>query len=282
MQVEICSKNYQQNVNNICPETPSKLDESINNIIKKEGFIKYKIYKQCVSTNGGNYLGVLYEVDINGKTKDGDKELNIFVKSITPDDCNMKIISIPSVYKTESFTYNELSKIFNELQDEAHVPLEERYKMVKCYDGSNTEAIIMENLARKGFKTGHRMDVVSLKFAEMSIRELAKFHAFSFILKEKRPEYFNSKIKTMKTPYIFGEHWEGFIQGMSKMTMDNIDDGLKDRVEKFCIGIEDKFSRNFVDETLMRCLCHGDYRPNNILAKTIVSVNFFFLFGDTY
>ena len=277
MQVEICTENYQLGNKYICPkEISNKLDRSIDKIIEKTGFTKCNIEKKPVCTNGGNYLGLLYEIDIKGKTKDGDKELNIFVKSVIPGESDLQIISIENVYKTELFIYKELSKIFEELQDEAKIPIGERFKMVKSYDESGTEMIIMENVSKQGFTTGHRMDVPSLKFAEMAIEELAKFHAFAFVLKEKRPEFFEKQIKTRKNPYNTGKQWREFVQSMTKIAMNNISEDIKGRMEKFSEGIAEKFGKYYDDEATKRCLCHGDYRPNNILIKMIVSSVYYY------
>ncbi|XP_026733626.1 uncharacterized protein LOC113497969 [Trichoplusia ni] len=232
------------------------MDHLINKIIEKEGFIQYKIDKKCISTNGGNYLGELSEIDVQGKTKDGDKVLNIFVKKMNTGD-EMKIISIPNAYMTELFFYKELSKIFHELQEEARVPLNKKYWTVKSYDESEKDLILMDNLSRKGFITPDRMDVVSLQFAEKAIQELAKFHAFSFILKEKRPEYFEKRIRTMKSPFKPGKDWDGFVQNILKTTIKFVDENLKERVENYSVNIEKKYLNYYEDKKTQRCLVHG-------------------------
>lgn len=271
MQVEMCTKNRHLENKYICPkEITKKLDQSIDKIIEKTGFTTCNIVKKPVCTNGGNYLGILYEIDIKGKTRDGDQELNLFVKSVIPGENDLQIISVSDIYKTELLTYKEFAKIFEELQEEAKVPIDERFKMVKIYDESNTEMIIMENISKNGFNTGHRMDVVSLQFAEMAIQELAKFHSFAFVIKDKRPDFFEKQVKTRKTPFIICEQWHGFVESMTKTVMNIIDKDVKARVEKFCDGIAEEFGRHYNDETVKRCLCHGDYRPNNILKKIIV------------
>ncbi|XP_022830282.1 uncharacterized protein LOC111359075 isoform X2 [Spodoptera litura] len=270
MEVEIHPENFKLKNQYICPnKILNKVDQCIRNIADNNGFLKYSIEKKEFCTNGGNYLGLLYEVDVNGHTKEGKKELNIFVKSILTGNCDLEILSVHDVYKTEMFAYKVLLKIFDELQEEANVPEKERYKMVKSYEESDAEVIIMENVAKKGFSTGHRMDVPSLQFAEKAIAELAKFHAFAFVLKVKRPDFFEEQIKTRKAPYNAGEQWQGLAQNMIKTVMDNIDDGVKEQVEKFCENIVERFTSFYEDESIRRCLCHGDYRPNNILTKTV-------------
>ncbi|CAH0673902.1 unnamed protein product [Spodoptera exigua] len=267
MNDEMCEPNNQY----ICPNKISnKLEQCISDIAKRNGFVKYDIEKKEFCTNGGSYLGLLYEIDINGHTNDGEKEINIFVKSILPGDIDLQMLSVRDVYETEMFAYKIIFKIFDELQEEANVPVEERYKTVKSYEESDAEVILMENEAKKGFSTGHRMDVISCQFAEMAIAELAKFHSLSFVLKVKRPSFFEElEVKMRTSPYNTGDKWQSIAQNMIKITLDNTDEGIKERVEKFCENIGDRITSCYENESVRRSLCHGDYRPNNILVKKV-------------
>ncbi|XP_075979131.1 uncharacterized protein LOC142978538 [Anticarsia gemmatalis] len=269
MQVELCPEKYQLGDAKVTPENkaPSKLDVAIKKIIENEGYITYKVNKNCLSTKGGNYLGVLYAIDVKGKTKDEEKETNIFVKEAMDEEEALKIVSVADVYKTENFAYKELGKIFEELQEEVNVPIEERYKMVKVYNESYDDAIIMENVTYKGFITYHRTELMSLKFLEMSVKHLARFHALSFVLEKRKPDYFNEKIKTLKYPIIFKEEWNILVKTMKDLSVNNIDEEYKDRLEKVFESVGERFEHNVTDESIQVCLCHGDYRPNNIMTK---------------
>ncbi|KAH9639754.1 hypothetical protein HF086_013420 [Spodoptera exigua] len=247
MNDEMCEPNNQY----ICPNKISnKLEQCISDIAKRNGFVKYDIEKKEFCTNGGSYLGLLYEIDINGHTNDGEKEINIFVKSILPGDIDLQMLSVRDVYETEMFAYKIIFKIFDELQEEANVPVEERYKTVKSYEESDAEVILMENEAKKGFSTGHRMDVISCQFAEMAIAELAKFHSLSFVLKVKRPSFFEElEVKMRTSPYNTGDKWQSIAQNMIKITLDNTDEGIKERVEKFCENIGDRITSCYENES---------------------------------
>lgn len=269
MQVEILPENYTTGVQRIPPvdNFPSKIDQLIKCIIEKEDFIQYKINKRCLSTNGGNYLGELYEIDVKGTTTASDKELNLFIKTKIDNQDSLKILSIANAYENEIFTYKELSKIFEELQQEANVPSEEQFKMVKIYEETQKDTIIMENLSKKGFTTYHRMDVPPLKFIELCVKNLARFHGLSFVIKEKRPEYFNANLKTMKNPANINEDYEEFIKGTSKSVLKKFDKELKEKLEQIYKKIFEKYSNYCKDDNIKMCLCHGDYRSNNIMTK---------------
>lgn len=162
---------------------PEKVNESVERIIKKEGYKDYKVLTRAISTVGGNYFGSLYEVDIKGTTEDGEKETNIFVKGIVSGE-HLTVLSVTGMFTMELYVYNELFVILNDIQNEVHVPAHERYNMVRSFQESIPEAIILENVARKGYKTGYRMDPVSLKFAQLSMQQLGKFHGLSFALEK--------------------------------------------------------------------------------------------------
>ncbi|XP_014356340.2 uncharacterized protein LOC106709144 [Papilio machaon] len=245
-------------------ELPCQLQAVLKNIAREEGYLNYKILSRSISTEGGNYMATLYEVDLKGRTKDGEKETNMFIKRVISQE-HIKIIDVSDIYSKELFFYNDLSKLFIKLETEAGVPLEERYKSVKSYNESDTEAIIMENLSKEGFTTLYRMNVMPLKFAELSVQQLAKFHALSFIIERKRPEYFEKKIKSLKHSIHYGEDFVEFCNNMYKFSSTQLSNEIKAKIESKA----EEYMKNYLTghKTEVKCLCHGDYRMNNILVK---------------
>ncbi|XP_063382224.1 uncharacterized protein LOC134668712 [Cydia fagiglandana] len=246
---------------------PPPLQDSINKIVENEGYISHKTINRAISTSGGNFLGKLYEVDIKGKTADGDKEINIFIKNKT-DDMQMGILDIAECYRLETFFYGHLSKLYDDIQNKTNIPVEERYNIIKSYDAMNPNAIILENLAKKGFTTVHRMEVASLKFAQLSVQQLARFHGLSWVLEKQHPEYFAKKIKCLKTTVIFNEEYQKFIDNMVIYTDKCLDSEQKAVLYKFKSRVMETLKKNVIENAGSRCcLCHGDYRANNILVK---------------
>lgn len=245
---------------------PQDLQKNIESIARSEGFVTYKITSKNLSTKGGSYMGILYEVDIKGKTKDEDKETNIFVKNIVTNE-NMKIYSVTDVFAKEAFVYTELSKIFTEIQEEANIPNEERFLMAKCYEECNPKSIILENLGRRGFKVYDRMETIPLDYAKMCVQQLGKLHGLSMVLREKRPDYFNKHIVTMKQPFNFEEDWYGYVENMYNYSINCLDPDVKERVGQ---KIKDKVNDypKYMNDTSGFCtFCHGDYKHNNIMVK---------------
>lgn len=252
---------------------PPVLQASVDRIVQKEGYITHKVLNRSISTSGGNYMAELYEVDIKGKTVEGEKETNIFIKNKIENA--VSVIDVDGAYSLETFFYDELSEIYEDFQNKANIPLGERYNMAKSYDASNPDAIILENLTKKGFSTCHRMDVIPLKFAELSVEQLARFHGLSWVLEKQHPEYYAKHIKAMRIPYKVNDEFEAFFEQMSSHTRKLVDSDTAPKLDKFTSGAVDKLREYLFEnrKNSVTCsLCHGDYRANNILMKKVSTI----------
>ncbi|KAJ0178074.1 hypothetical protein K1T71_005897 [Dendrolimus kikuchii] len=245
-----------------------KVNQTLNSIIRKEGYKTFEIDRKIFKDNENGFLGVLCEIDIKGRTDDVEKETNIFVKLKPPGD-QVAMLSLSNAYLRELYVYKELSIIYTDLQNEFDVPEKERYTFAKFYDASDKDAMIMENLCRKGFKIYHRMDVVSLEFAELAVKELAKFHALSFVLQKTNPVYFQRKLAVIKQPLIFNDHWNLMLNKICNATVSFLDEGLKKKFETFITRHLKMYKKYLEDDSCICCICHGDYRPANIMKKEI-------------
>lgn len=252
---------------------PMSLLKSVHDVIREEEYASYNIEKRLISTVGGNYLSTLYEVDIKGRTAREKKETNIFIKYMIPNEQN--IFSVSEVYLMERFAYSELFKLFTELQETANVPDGERFKTIKCYP-SGPEAIMLDNFTRKGFTTPYRMDAISFQFAELAIEQLAKFHGLSFVLQELKPDYYNQKLKKLDQAFKFCEDFDTFYTNMFNLMTSNVSEARKKKLDPLLAGFLKKLPKYLTDKELIgSVVCHGDFRPNNILMKESVSFYIF-------
>ena len=256
---------------NTADETlPDKLKEWVESIANREGFITYDIISNKLTPSGGGFMGILYEIDITGKTTEGAKEINIFVKN-KPENEQMKIYSVSGVFKQEALIYTEVFKIFAELQDEANIPLNERFNIVKTYEECNPGSIILEHLGKRGFTVYNRMETVTFDYTKLCVQQLGKFHALSMVLQEKRPDYFLEKIATMKQPFNFEEDWYGFVKNMSDYSINCLEANIKEKVEEKILEKVADYPKYMNDTSGVCTLCHGDYKLNNVMAKEVVS-----------
>lgn len=252
-------------------DVSSKLEEYINKIVKREGYVIYDVTKEKMSSGGGGYLGNLSEIDVKGKTEDGEKETNIFVKQIVCSKLPLTF-DLAEVYKREKFVYTDLSKEINAFQDNENIPVSERYKFAKVFDECSDEAIIIENLTARGFKTYYRMDVINLEYAELAVKDLARLHGLSMAMEIKRHDYFEKKIKPMNCSYNFGERWFKYTHGMCFFASQFLRDDLRKKVTSHLINAVNKYPSYMTDKSSIKTICHGDFRHNNIMVKEIVSI----------
>lgn len=249
-----------------------KLEPEIENLIKdiavREGFLDYIIENKLISNVGGNYLGILYEVNI--KDKNGQRELNLFVKKNIGGE-NIPFICIAEAYSKEMFVYNELSKILEDLQTQAGIPTADKFPIVKCYGVLKkclSETLAMDNLSKKGYVTCDRMKSICPTFAELSVKDLAKFHALGYVLKLKSSDYFNNVLKKFGMPFDAGSEWIEFVGNVSKNSISMLDCKVtRSKVEYFIHNKMLKDMTSYYQPTKHSTLCHGDFRANNILVK---------------
>ncbi|XP_046968892.1 uncharacterized protein LOC124536404 [Vanessa cardui] len=118
------------------------------------------------------------------------------------------------------------------LQDQANIPAEDRFKIAKGYEETNNEAIILENLCKRGYKRFDKTESISLKFVELGVQELAKLHGISFVIEKKMPKYFKEKIAALGASYHFDDDWNELLQKVFKYTANLFDDKTKNKIER--------------------------------------------------
>ncbi|KAI5638935.1 ecdysteroid kinase domain-containing protein [Phthorimaea operculella] len=247
---------------------PQNLQIPLDNIIKKEGYLSYKAEIDEVGAKGISFISKTYTVNIKGKTENGDKDVKLFVKISISVEMMKDVCDMPHAYAAEAFFHNELSQIFEELQDDAGIAPPDRLRIIKSYGECNFEVTILENVAVKGYKTCHRTYTMDLEVAETALKELAKFHALSFVVKAKKPEYYANKIKGLKHPFVFNKEFDRSVLNVAQTALEHIKEGTRENLVKFLENYGSKW-RNYQQDltSTVCCLCHGDFRLNNILLK---------------
>ncbi|CAK1585874.1 unnamed protein product [Parnassius mnemosyne] len=144
--------------------------------------------------------------------------------------------------------------------------------MANSYNQSNDKAIILEHLVAKGYKlTGYRMEVISLKFAELSIEQLAKFHGLSFIMQRNMPDFYEETIKKKKWPVKLDSEWNVFFANICIKAIEVLDSKIQEKIKKLLPKFGEVYNNNLNDNAPICVLCHGDFKANNIMMKEVNS-----------
>ncbi|KAJ2943547.1 hypothetical protein O0L34_g16655 [Tuta absoluta] len=141
--------------------------------------------------------------------------------------------------------------------------------MIKCFEESTSEAILLENISVLGFKTCNRMEVVNVKFMELAFKQIAKFHALGFVMQKKMPDYFKKKIRSMEHIYQFNDTLYAAFKPLLKITTNKLRPEIKEKVQKYQLKCLEKFEKHLKDTDSIGTLCHGDFRANNLLVKEV-------------
>ncbi|XP_028175300.1 uncharacterized protein LOC114363701 [Ostrinia furnacalis] len=250
----------------------SKLQEMIETIIKNENFIHHHIHIKPIKVKN-SYVGVYRQINIRGENKTGKKELHLFTKTMPHKDYVEtkgfdEMFSITYAYSKEAFMYSEFSKTINELQEEVNIPVRERYTLAKSYASTDSDTIIFENLTTKGFEMYPPQEVITLKFAELAIKSLAKFHSFAFILKEKRIKFFEDLVKIMKQPFFYDtKSYNKVLETKSQIGINCLNPELTKRMQEYVLTTFDKYVKYIQDPKDTWTLVHGDYKTSNIMVQ---------------
>lgn len=177
---------------------PEFIMKLLHTIAKDQGFIDYKIDTKSGSNDGDNFLGVLTAVILSG-TKAGKsepEELHLLCKMPPMSKEQRKGLNTDCVFDREVCIYSELLPKFDAFQREKNLNDDESFisypkAFASVYDEENeTHVIIMEDLRPKNYKMWPKEKTVPVDHMMRVMKELGKFHAISFAMKDQRPHEF--------------------------------------------------------------------------------------------
>lgn len=261
------------------PEYISKL---LHKIARTEGFTDYEFETKAGSNHGDNFLGVMISVTIsgtkgqNGKSK--TEKLHLICKVPPSNENRRKNFKTDLVFDREIFVYSKLLPTFVRFQQDKGLSESDSFvSFPKAYASevnheSGTYTLIMEDLRPKNYEMWPREKVIPLDHELFVMRELAKFHAISFAMKDQRPDQFE-EFKQMKDN--FGELlFRGKLRSFMNRTVERAAEVLKNPDHKKYMENFRKTYVEIVDEYLTGAsskefanIGHGDCWNNNFLFK---------------
>lgn len=177
------------------PNINAEVRERILRIVKD--FLKGNV-EDCTleitlaSKPGDNYLGLLYNITIIDHKNKKNPKLNLIIKLAPYQKLYRDVFPIRTIYDREIFVYDKIIPEFLNFQMEKtlpHIfqPFAKHYFTTMQHGG---EALIMDNMKLKGFVTGDHKVEADYPHTLLVMRELGKFHALSYAMKDQKPEMF--------------------------------------------------------------------------------------------
>ncbi|XP_072379900.1 uncharacterized protein [Diabrotica undecimpunctata] len=255
-------------------ELSKEQKELIDQVAKENGFSDYQVISNAGSFKGDNFLGVISTITI----KNGDKTLDLILKSAHTNEAFRKAAPLHEIYGREIYLYNRVFEEFKKFEEEHNIkdPFISTPKVYLCSSEKGHEALLMENLKSQGYKLWNKKNTMNPGHIKAVLKEYAKFHAISLAMKDKCPDEF-SKLASKVYGNVFEENPEFSneekLQQFVKSAMSNGFEAVAGDSEltKCVKNLEDKiidiFTKELKKEKFKLVISHGDCWCNNFLFK---------------
>lgn len=261
---------------------PEYITTLLHKIAKEQGFIEYDFETKSGSNHGDNFLGVMIAVTLTGtKAKNGSsriENMHLLCKMPPMNESRKKNFKTGIVFAREVYIYKKLLPAFVRFQRERGLSEADSFlsfpKVYACESNESNETyvLIMEDLRPKDFQMWPKEKVIRIDHELLVMKELAKFHAISFAMKDQRPDEFEQFKQLDDT---FSEICvKGKLSSFMVRTIERTADALNDPDHKklmlnfkktFVPMLENCFSMESCDQ--FGVIGHGDCWNNNFLFQ---------------
>lgn len=254
----------------------------LTDIAVREGFLDYDIEtKADVTDDGDNFVGVLTAITITGTTRHSrplHREVLHLISKTPPSEQIQKGIPQP-MFSREIYIYSTVLPAFVRFQQENGLSEADAFlafpKVYACEanEEKRTYILIMEDLRMKNYKMWPKEQTIGLEQQLLVMRELGRFHAVSFAMKDQRPHDFD-EFKRLRDPQFEYEMVKGpiaaFIAANVEMTTKTVHDPQHKRImEKFQTTYED-MAKDYIwgaSSDDFAIVTHSDCWTNNIMFQ---------------
>ncbi|KAL7293699.1 hypothetical protein TKK_0012772 [Trichogramma kaykai] len=150
-------------------------------------------------------------LQIEAKVRNFDEsqsETVLHLVAKTPNKSDRPYFDFARCMKKEAYVYHELMPVYRQLERQMDVPEDELIDILPRYVGhrfslgdrlssdrvDDDAVLLMENLCLKGFYTCDRILGMDKAHAGKALEALARYHALGIALKQRRPDYFESRV----------------------------------------------------------------------------------------
>ncbi|XP_063538155.1 uncharacterized protein LOC134747461 [Cydia strobilella] len=164
----------------------------VESALQKKGFTNGKIVVEPVGQKGDNYIAhvkrFIYEAE-DGTT------FNMIGKVAPVAEQLRLMMNTMVLFNNEIVMYNLVLPKLNDIQNSAGVTDDEKVRFPACYGVVTEEPyefILIEDLKEAGFEMLDKMKPLTNESVRLIVKDLAKYHSLSYVLKNSEPEIYES------------------------------------------------------------------------------------------
>ncbi|KAB0799214.1 hypothetical protein PPYR_07094 [Photinus pyralis] len=167
----------------------SKAQSLLNSLITNLGIENYTLNITRGNAKGDNYLGVIGKIHV----KTEGATWNWIIKCAPEASQFRTTVPVAKVYQREVYVYEKILAEYQKFQEEKGVttPFRSYAKYYTSLLEEPFETIILEDMKAVGYKLYNRQEPLDYHHALLAIREYGRFHAFSFAIRDQKPDLFH-------------------------------------------------------------------------------------------
>lgn len=263
-----------------------KILEIIKKIVKNLDFVTFDLSFSAGSSKGDNYLGEVTRIHIDGKKIDGESaKSSLILKCGVASAKRRQEFFIDTYFEREIYFYNVLMPVFNEFQIERNPNIDLVFSSYpKClYNFYNRETdeyfLVFEDLCRQELEMWPRDIPSPVENIINVVRELAKFHAISFAMKDQKPTLFDQfkNNKSTLSKFLTSKNTRKILDSSYLHTIELLDNDEHIKIYKHLLNNLDNYSKEIFDDNKLDrfgVINHGDCWINNVMFhKSKVKIN---------
>lgn len=258
----------------------------VNNVASASNFTTWTYAIRDFKTKAQNYFGVLIPVVINSESNEAKISIRLVLK-LAPMDERFRISGALAVmFARETFMYSVVLSQYHKLYQKYSLT---EYIAPKCYyvcRDPGREVLVMQDMSFEGYQPFLDSMFVNYDHMIVALESLAKFHAYSFIMKDRDTTTYDEAIKVCQP--VTRETHGRFMQ----VLQDRLDKALQkfegteyvpvlENLKGNCVTFVEAYSKKY-----LTCICHGDLWKENILfkykVKLLIILQIFTVFRNNF
>ncbi|RZC37343.1 EcKinase, DUF1679, and/or APH domain containing protein [Asbolus verrucosus] len=250
----------------------------INDLCREKRMLDYSFTTVKTNKEGEGYLGYFFMVTI--KDNASGKELDVAIKAAFTEDSARKTAGpVEVVFENEIYFYTEVYPAFKSFEKDLGISQTMDF-VAECFKVSREkqrEILVFENLTASNFEVFPKKLFLDFEHISLIFKTYARFHAYSFALRDQRPEEYANLINVFQNTYavfldvknsLFKRSLLRFAHQVEEYLKPGEDDLIIEKYKKYRgDAFIDQFRETIAEPGDYSAILHGDCWSNNLMFK---------------